>query len=33
MYLIPAPAKLEKKEGQFIWTYETYVSLDKSCSP
>lgn len=33
MYLIPAPAKLEKKEGQFIWTYQTYVSLDKSCSP
>lgn len=33
MYLIPAPAKLEKKEGQFIWTYETYISLDKSCSP
>ncbi|MDO4293211.1 MAG: glycoside hydrolase family 20 zincin-like fold domain-containing protein [Eubacteriales bacterium] len=32
MYLIPAPAKLEKKEGQFIWTYETYVNLDKSCS-
>ena len=33
MYLIPAPVKLEKKEGQFIWTYETYISLDKSCSP
>ena len=28
MYLIPAPAKLEKKEGRFIWAYDRYVTVD-----
>ena len=32
MYLIPAPAKLEKKEGRFIWAYDRYVTVDQSCS-
>lgn len=32
MYLIPAPAKLEKKEGVFIFTYETYLNVEPGCS-
>lgn len=32
MYLIPAPAKLEKKEGTFLFTYETYLNAEPGCS-
>ena len=33
MYLIPAPAKLEKKEGRFIWAYDRYVTVDRKLQP
>lgn len=32
MYLVPAPAKLEKKEGAFLFTYETYLNVEPGCS-
>lgn len=32
MYLIPSPAKLEEREGSFLLSCDTYVSLDKGCS-
>lgn len=32
MYLIPAPAKLEKREGAFLFTYETWMNLEPNCS-
>lgn len=32
MYLIPAPAKLENKEGAFIFAHDTYMSLEAGCS-
>lgn len=32
MYLIPAPAKLEKKEGAFLFTYETWMNVEPGCS-
>ncbi|HJC23065.1 MAG TPA: family 20 glycosylhydrolase [Candidatus Eisenbergiella merdavium] len=32
MYLIPAPTKLEEKEGSFLLTCETYLIVEPSCS-
>ena len=31
MYLIPAPARGEKKEGAFVVSYETWAVLDAGC--
>ena len=33
MYLIPAPAKLEKKEGRFIWAYDGRSKLQPAGDP
>ena len=32
MYLIPAPAKLEEREGSFLLSCETYLTVDPACS-
>ncbi len=32
MYLIPAPARVEKKEGAFTVSYETWAVLETGCS-
>lgn len=32
MYLIPAPAKLERKEGVFLFTCETFLTVTPGCS-
>ncbi|MBQ7840474.1 MAG: family 20 glycosylhydrolase [Lachnospiraceae bacterium] len=32
MYLIPAPAKLEELSGSFVFSYETYMTVEENCS-
>lgn len=32
MYLIPYPAKLEEREGAFLFTYETWLDVEPGCS-
>lgn len=32
MYLIPAPAKMHKLSGSFVFSYETYMTVEENCS-